>query len=713
MTVSKPPFLLRNAARRVPIVVAAAAFLAVVALGAALPLSAQDTSRHVRLLLRDKGVAERNLTPEDPLYAAATAHLTPRALARRARTLPVGRRVSTADLPLHQPYLAAITGAGATILQSSRWLNTVMVRADSLTIERLRGLPFVVTTEVVKARDAGSPVPYGKLAVAVPAAHAALDATADDCLADAHGLAAFQNRFMGLDQAHRMGIAGEGVLVGVLDAGFERRHRAFAATRIEAEYDFVHGNANTADEPEDSLAESSQEEHGTMVLSLIGATWRDTLVGGAPRAAFMLAKTEDLRYERHIEEDNFVAGLEWLEAQGVDITNTSLGYTGFDAPERSHTYDELNGHSVGASRAVNRATELGVLCVVSAGNDGRGAFIYVGVPAEADSAMAVAAVDSLGRVAGFSSRGRPGHEPPKPDVAGYGVGNWAAHPSSPLATRKSQGTSFAGPMTAAVAAVVLSAAPELRPWELRSLLQRTAHGAAAGDHDTALGAGIVNAGDALRELARTRLVVGVPAISASADRRTVAIAAGVLDTRPRSGEGSGLDSHVSARIRWGDTATGPTLVSRTLQPVSGIARWSFRSAEGPMSGPLVVEILDAGSGLVARRHVFTLDDDSLHTASTICATPALATLDEGTITAWPNPFTTLTRLAFELESDATISLTIFNSRGEEVARLLDDVAAGAGPHSVTFDARGLPSGSYHALLRIGGETRDGGMIYLP
>ena len=90
-----------------------------------------------------------------------------------------------------------------------------------------------------------------------------------------------------------------------------------------------------------------------------------TLARPYARAAFMLAKTEDLRYERHVEEDNFVAGLEWLEAQGVDITNTSLGYTVFDAPEAPHTYDELTGNRVPASRAVNRATDADRGCAVA------------------------------------------------------------------------------------------------------------------------------------------------------------------------------------------------------------------------------------------------------------------------------------------------------------------------------------------------------------
>ena len=55
-----------------------------------------------------------------------------------------------------------------------------------------------------------------------------------------------------------------------------------------------------------------------------------------------------------------------MEAQGVDVTNTSLGYTTFDPPETGHSYEELNGHTAFGSRGVNHAVQLGVTCVLAA-----------------------------------------------------------------------------------------------------------------------------------------------------------------------------------------------------------------------------------------------------------------------------------------------------------------------------------------------------------
>ncbi|MBC8145283.1 MAG: S8 family peptidase [bacterium] len=695
-------------------------------------LCAQNAARYVRLHLRDKGVAYRALQTGDPLYAAATIHLTPRALARRAKVLANDVLVTTDDLPVHAQYLDAIRSTGASVVQTSRWLNTVMVVADSIQIEALSGLSFVRLVDVVRAHRQQETSVISKttnLELIQSVATPPTMAEPIECFDGRHGLAEFQNQFMGIDEAHRIGIAGEGVLIGVIDAGFDwRTHIAFHKTRVLDEFDFIYNNSNTANEPEDSLANGSQEDHGTLVLSLIGATRENdrhelgkSLVGGAPKSSFMLAKTEDLRFERHVEEDNFIAGLEWLEAKGVDITNTSLGYTTFDAPERRHSYEELNGRTIPASIAINRATALGVICVVAAGNDGRvGDFMYLGAPGDADSSIAAAAVDSNDQVAGFSSRGMPSHTPLKPDVAAFGVGNWAASPNGPEEFVKAQGTSFAAPMTTSVAALVLSAAPELRPWEVRGILQRSA--THSDDPDTAVGYGTIHAGRALRELARTRTVVGVPKVAL--DFRCVAITAHTI----RALDGIApvlLDTHIVLRWLFGD---GDVLEVGGQQPTDGIARWTIpisipetRLREG---AAFAIEIVDARTRTVLRRDSFALTRRPFDTHSTLCARPFLAIHQSAdhsilgipepiNVEAYPNPFASFTRVSFELDSEANVSLDIFNSIGEKVATVIDNERIPPGCHVPIFDARGLPNGAYYARLRIGDELRTGELMFIP
>ncbi|MFA7330006.1 MAG: C25 family cysteine peptidase [Candidatus Delongbacteria bacterium] len=72
--------------------------------------------------------------------------------------------------------------------------------------------------------------------------------------------------------------------------------------------------------------------------------------------------------------------------------------------------------------------------------------------------------------------------------------------------------------------------------------------------------------------------------------------------------------------------------------------------------------------------------------------------------AWPNPFNPATRLAFTLAHAGRARLSLYNVLGQEVATLVDG-ALGAGTHQVSWDASGLASGLYLAVLQADG-VRD-------
>ncbi len=65
---------------------------------------------------------------------------------------------------------------------------------------------------------------------------------------------------------------------------------------------------------------------------------------------------------------------------------------------------------------------------------------------------------------------------------------------------------------------------------------------------------------------------------------------------------------------------------------------------------------------------------------------------------YPNPFNPTTAIRFDLPQAGTVQLLVYDLAGREVARLVDQPLP-AGTHQVTFDATGLPSGTYLYRLR--------------
>ncbi len=77
----------------------------------------------------------------------------------------------------------------------------------------------------------------------------------------------------------------------------------------------------------------------------------------------------------------------------------------------------------------------------------------------------------------------------------------------------------------------------------------------------------------------------------------------------------------------------------------------------------------------------------------------------------PNPFNPTTEIAFFMPQDGDADLRVYDMLGREVALLARGRFA-AGVHTVIFDASGLQSGSYFAVLRSGADTRVRRMILM-
>jgi len=275
--------------------------------------------------------------------------------------------------------------------------------------------------------------------------------------------------------AHDAGFAGQGIRILILDTGFNTNHVAFDSLMIIDQWDFVNNDGQTANETADEDA-FGQHNHGTMVFSAMAGYDPGNLVSPAYRAEFLLAKTENVATETIIEEDNYVAALEWGEANGADIASSSLGYLDW------YSYCDMDGNTAVTTQAVDIAVSLGMVCVTAAGNWGTTSpppnpcdtlYYYISAPADADSVISVGAVNQDGNIASFSSHGPTYDGRIKPEVCAQGVSTWCVNPNSTTAYRTASGTSLSTPLVGGAVAVILSAHPDWTPMELRGALIET------------------------------------------------------------------------------------------------------------------------------------------------------------------------------------------------------------------------------------------------
>jgi len=77
---------------------------------------------------------------------------------------------------------------------------------------------------------------------------------------------------------------------------------------------------------------------------------------------------------------------------------------------------------------------------------------------------------------------------------------------------------------------------------------------------------------------------------------------------------------------------------------------------------------------------------------------------------YPNPFNPRTNIRYTLPEASAVDLRVYDARGTEVA-VLERGLRGAGPHEVSFDGTGLPSGFYFYRL-VAGEVTDSRQMLL-
>ena len=152
-----------------------------------------------------------------------------------------------------------------------------------------------------------------------------------------------------------------------------------------------------------------------------------------------------------------------------------------------YTYDDLDGKTTVITRAANMAASTGMLIVTSQGNEATGFWKYMIAPADADSVLAIGAVNYDQQRSSFSSYGPSSDGRIKPDVCALGTQVRVVYGEDLFF---SNGTSFSSPLVAGLAAGFWQAFPNLTNMEVIEYLRMTA--SHATNPDTLTGYGIVN-----------------------------------------------------------------------------------------------------------------------------------------------------------------------------------------------------------------------------
>ncbi|SDY95515.1 S8 family peptidase [Hymenobacter psychrophilus] len=431
------------------------------------PAAAKNTVRRHLIYFRDKtGTPFSVSRPEE--------FLSGRALQRRQRQQIA---VLPRDLPVSPAYVQQVKAvAGVQLWYTSRWFNAAVIACDSVVLAQVQALPFVQ-----RARTLNRGLPQGSAQPKpAPAPPTPEQTTADR---SQYGKAYAQIRQVGAERMHNAGFRGEGLQIAVFDAGFTGVNTAsvfasmFTQNRLLSTFNVV----------EKSAAVFGRDSHGTNCLGIIGGDEPGRYLGAAPKASFRLFITEDNvgGTEHPVEEVNWLVAAEYADSAGVDIISSSLGYTTFDAPSPSYSYADMNGRTALSTRAAAVAARVGMLVVNSAGNDGNNAWRYIAAPADADSIMTVGAADSLGRVGSFSSRGPTADGRLKPNLSAMGVATAIVNPSGTIS--RGNGTSYACPVLAGLAAGFWQANPRLTAQQVIALLQRSGTQATAPDNNLGYG----------------------------------------------------------------------------------------------------------------------------------------------------------------------------------------------------------------------------------
>jgi hypothetical protein len=203
----------------------------------------------------------------------AEAQLTPRAYQRRLRNRGAGgagNLVDFYDLPVNPQYVREVSAHAVRIRHKSRWLNAISVEIKKASIYDIAALPFVKKIDLV--HKSVRPLPEVVENPTLPSQNNDGTTILD------YGPSFTQNNQINVPALHNLGYDGSGVLVAMLDAGFNNlQHEALVHLNILHTWDFVNGDSIVWDEP----GQMGTGNHGTYTLSALAGFKENRLIGPA------------------------------------------------------------------------------------------------------------------------------------------------------------------------------------------------------------------------------------------------------------------------------------------------------------------------------------------------------------------------------------------------------------------------------------------------